>query len=82
MTSTETPDTVERVLDTTHRCDRCGPSAQATVRVILTNGPLELCNHCYNKHKPAIAGLGYVEVIDERELFLADWSKHAPTAGL
>lgn len=41
------------VIDTTHRCDRCGESSQAYYRVVLKDSGLDLlfCGHHYEQYK-------------------------------
>lgn len=54
------------------RCDRCGPSVQARVRVMTMNGSVLLCGHHYRKHEDAIKKGGF-PVIDEREAAGLAW---------
>ena len=57
-------DTIEKVLNLSHRCDSC--KAQAFVLVKGVTGELLFCGHHYNKHEKALETFAY-EVIDERD---------------
>lgn len=57
-------DTIERVLNLSHRCDAC--QAQAFVLVKGVTGELLFCGHHYNKHFEALQAFAY-EILDERD---------------
>lgn len=68
-----------RTLTGTDRCDKCGPSARAYVRVIFTiegeQRPLDFCGSCFARREPLLADMiesKIVTVIDEREFIKDD----------
>ena len=50
-------ETIEKVLNLSHRCDSC--QAQAFVLVKGVAGELLFCGHHYNKHEKALEAFAY-----------------------
>lgn len=68
-----------RTLTIDDRCDKCGPSTRAYVRVLFRidgeERPLDFCGSCYVRREPLLASLiksGIALLIDERAFIGSD----------